>query len=336
MNAPVSVHAPSDMIADDQALLVAPPLEKRRLQCYLALLVGDIIAIVFSFTFAGALFKGRWGAMDSLVLAQILLPIYLTICLYNGAYSIDALRQSWTGIARAIGGMIIALVGVVFVHFLVKASTEYSRIGFMTGAIGAVVVLAWMRLQMRSFVRWRCGAGVINELVIDDGGPQVTVKGAVRVSAAAMGLRLNLNDPHMLDRFGLILRNIDRVIVSCPPERRASWAIVLKGANVDGEVIDDEVARLGAQGARVSGGYGFLMVSAGPLGLRDRALKRAFDLAFAGTAVLALSPLLLLVALAIKLEDRGPVFFVQRRIGRGNRFFAMYKFRSMTQDLCDC
>ncbi|MDE8650943.1 sugar transferase [Novosphingobium sp. H3SJ31-1] len=134
---------------------------------------------------------------------------------------------------------------------------------------------------------------------------------------------------------GLILRNIDRVIVSCPPDRRAAWALMLKGANVDGEVLDDEVARLGAQGARVSGGHGLLLISAGPLGLRDRAIKRLFDLAFAAGAILALSPLLLLVAIAVKLEDGGPVFFIQRRMGRGNRFFDMYKFRSMTVTQAD-
>jgi lipopolysaccharide/colanic/teichoic acid biosynthesis glycosyltransferase len=111
--------------------------------------------------------------------------------------------------------------------------------------------------------------------------------------------------------------------------------MMLKGANVDGEVLDDEVARLGAQGARVSNGYGLLLVSAGPLGLRDRIIKRLLDGAAAGIAILLLSPLLAAVAVAIKLQDRGPVFFVQRRMGRGNRFFNMYKFRSMSVALCD-
>ncbi|WP_260926334.1 sugar transferase [Novosphingobium sp. 9] len=265
----------------------------------------------------------------------MLFPIYLTIGLYNGAYSIAALRRPWTGIGRALFAMAIGLVAVIFVHFLVKASTEFSRIGFVSGALSASALAVWGRLQLRSFVSWRCGHNVINELVIDDGGPQVQIPGAIRVSAAAMGLRLNLDDPHMLARVGLVLRNIDRVIVSCPPERRASWAVVLKGANVDGEVLDDEVARLGAQGARVAGGYGLLMVSTGPLGLRDRAMKRLFDIAFSGAAILALSPLLLVVAAAVKLQDGGPVLFVQRRIGRGNRFFSMYKFRSMSQALSD-
>ena len=44
---------------------------------------------------------------------------------------------------------------------------------------------------------------------------------------------------------------------------------------------------------------------------------------------------MLIVAAAIKLEDGGPVFFVQRRMGRGNRFFNMYKFRSMSVALSD-
>jgi lipopolysaccharide/colanic/teichoic acid biosynthesis glycosyltransferase len=73
-----------------------------------------------------------------------------------------------------------------------------------------------------------------------------------------------------------------------------------------------------------------LQVSVGPMGLRDRLQKRALDLFVAGSACLALLPLFILVALAIKLEDGGPVFFVQRRVGRANRFFPILKFRSMT------
>jgi lipopolysaccharide/colanic/teichoic acid biosynthesis glycosyltransferase len=52
-------------------------------------------------------------------------------------------------------------------------------------------------------------------------------------------------------------------------------------------------------------------------------------------ALIVLAPLLLLVALAIKLESPGPVFFVQERMGRGNRLFHTWKFRSMRADLCD-
>ena len=61
--------------------------------------------------------------------------------------------------------------------------------------------------------------------------------------------------------------------------------------------------------------------------------KRSFDLLFALTALLALLPLLLAIALAIKLDSRGPVFFRQRRLGRDLRRFPVMKFRTMYQDV---
>jgi polysaccharide biosynthesis protein PslA len=64
-------------------------------------------------------------------------------------------------------------------------------------------------------------------------------------------------------------------------------------------------------------------------------LKRAFDIALASAAIAFLAPLLILVALAIKLESRGPVFFVQKREGLGGLDFDIFKFRSMRVDACD-
>jgi lipopolysaccharide/colanic/teichoic acid biosynthesis glycosyltransferase len=158
----------------------------------------------------------------------------------------------------------------------------------------------------------------------------VDLPGALRVDTHRLGISATLDDPAMLDRIGLVMRGADHVLVSCPPERRAVWAVILKSANVTGDVLDDAVTQLGAQGARVAAGHGWLKVSVGPLGMRARAAKRLFDVVVAGAGLVLLAPLLLVVALAIKLDDRGPVLFVQRRVGRGNRFFAMRKFRSMT------
>lgn len=60
--------------------------------------------------------------------------------------------------------------------------------------------------------------------------------------------------------------------------------------------------------------------------------KRAFDVSAAVLGVLCLSPLFLLVALAIKLDSDGPVFFSQERVGRRFRLFCIYKFRTMVKD----
>ncbi len=62
------------------------------------------------------------------------------------------------------------------------------------------------------------------------------------------------------------------------------------------------------------------------------ALKRAFDIAASATALLVLSPLFALIALAVWIEDGGPVFFAQTRVGQFGRHFKMYKIRSMCLD----
>ena len=58
--------------------------------------------------------------------------------------------------------------------------------------------------------------------------------------------------------------------------------------------------------------------------------KRTFDIILAGLALVLLSPLLLLIYLAIKIEDGGPAVIVQERVGLGGRIYDFYKFRSMT------
>jgi lipopolysaccharide/colanic/teichoic acid biosynthesis glycosyltransferase len=60
--------------------------------------------------------------------------------------------------------------------------------------------------------------------------------------------------------------------------------------------------------------------------------KRALDVALASLLLLALLPLFALVAVAIRLESAGPVFYRQQRVGRGGRLFTFYKFRSMYAD----
>lgn len=60
--------------------------------------------------------------------------------------------------------------------------------------------------------------------------------------------------------------------------------------------------------------------------------KRAFDVAAAGAGLVVLTPLLALIALAVRLDDGGPVFFRQERVGRGGKPFRMLKFRTMRVD----
>lgn len=61
-------------------------------------------------------------------------------------------------------------------------------------------------------------------------------------------------------------------------------------------------------------------------------MKRAFDIFFAAAGLAASSPLWLLIALAVKLQDGGPIFYGQTRTGRNGRTFHAWKFRSMRPD----
>ena len=64
----------------------------------------------------------------------------------------------------------------------------------------------------------------------------------------------------------------------------------------------------------------------------QRMAKRALDLTLTSIALILLSPFMLLIALAIKLDDHGPVFFKQKRLTLDGKIFEVYKFRSMVVD----
>lgn len=63
-----------------------------------------------------------------------------------------------------------------------------------------------------------------------------------------------------------------------------------------------------------------------------RLLKRAFDVLVSGAGLVASAPLWVVIGALIKIEDGGPVFFTQERVGRHGRAFTAFKFRSMVPD----
>lgn len=75
-----------------------------------------------------------------------------------------------------------------------------------------------------------------------------------------------------------------------------------------------------------------LICKKGELSLFDEFVKRCFDLAVAGLALVVLSPVFLVIAVLIKLQDGGPVFYKQERLTIYGAMFDLYKFRSMVVD----
>ncbi len=71
---------------------------------------------------------------------------------------------------------------------------------------------------------------------------------------------------------------------------------------------------------------------ANPFSAKYSPIKRGFDILVSSIALLMLSPLFILIAIAVKLESKGPVFYIAKRAGRGYRIFNFYKFRTMVAD----
>jgi hypothetical protein len=83
------------------------------------------------------------------------------------------------------------------------------------------------------------------------------------------------------------------------------------------------------------GGLPLLDVYNRPLSFGQTLVKSAFDRFVAALAIVLLSPLLLAVALAIRLDSKGPVLFRQNRFGFGDRVIGVYKFRTMKAESAD-
>jgi exopolysaccharide biosynthesis polyprenyl glycosylphosphotransferase len=113
--------------------------------------------------------------------------------------------------------------------------------------------------------------------------------------------------------------------------RRIAWD--LEGSSIDLVVVPSLTDVAGPRiHMRPVAGLPLLHVEQPHAGSAGGLPKRLFDIAAASVALLVLMPLLIAVALMIKLQDRGPVFFHQARIGRTGEPFAMIKFRSMVMD----
>ena len=123
--------------------------------------------------------------------------------------------------------------------------------------------------------------------------------------------------------------------------------IFVIGAGAGSDVAFDALAKASSVGVKVSilpnelevvgssveldevGGLAVLSARSPGLGRSSRAVKRGFDLACSALGLVIISPLFALIAVAIKLDSQGPVFFCQRRVGRDGKVFGILKFRSM-------
>jgi exopolysaccharide biosynthesis polyprenyl glycosylphosphotransferase len=295
------------------------------------MMLADAVLLHIAFASASLIYEGVWWGTRNMLAVQTLLPVYFTIALYNQSYGGKALGDWIFASKRALTALLVAAALLNFVAFYTKSNADFSRVAVTLGLLMSAAAIVALRRVVPAIIDKFWNGRTLNRLIIDDGGPSFTHPDADVIKASDYALDPTAHDPFMFDRLGTLLQNQDKVVVSTPIERREEWTFLLKSAGVYGEIVSEPAHTLGVLGVHHYDDQKrtTLVVSDGPLGLRSRMSKRLFDITVAAGALIVLSPLLLLVALAIKLEDRGPILFVQRRMGRANTFFNMLKFRSM-------
>ncbi|BBD99698.1 hypothetical protein SAMIE_1031990 [Sphingobium amiense] len=306
--------------------------EALRVVIYLTQMAFDLVAVLIGFGLSGLIRLGD-VVFDSTALIS-LLPIFLIISFYSGAYSYEGITTR-SGISRVLTSLAIALGFYALVRFAIKEAPELSRIYIFLGIAIASLMLILQRLILMRLVRDKLNSRFMRRLLVIDGQPVSVPAGFEVVDVAEHGVTADPNDPHALHHISSLLVGADRVVVSASVERRESWSLYLKGIGCNGELLLPELRTIGQLHATDGSTLVGIPVSKGPLDIRSRVLKRTFDLSITVPAILALAPLLAIIAVAVKLSSPGPILFRQPRMGRGNRLFYVYKFRSMRVETSD-
>lgn len=298
-------------------------------------LAGDIISLLVSFLAAGMLRYGDVLHPQVINVVTVVIPVFLLVAINQHAYGINAVGRPNVGARKTASAFLVTLGVVGLALFLLKVSTDISRGVFGSGALIALLVVPATRYALSRRAQGKLGETLVNEVVLCDGVKVATRPGTIVLDVTQENLIARLETPVARDWLGRVLKHADRVLVACQPERRTQWAAALKGASIDAEVFAGELDDVGPIGMGRYGEHHTLVVAHAPLGLVDRTLKRALDLSFAIAGLVVIAPVMILVAIAIKIDSRGPIFFLQDRVGLGNRVFKVYKFRSMYVDRAD-
>lgn len=307
----------------------------RRILSSVVLIAADILAVFVGFLLPHAVYIGPHWSGHGIVMASTLLPLFIGVSLSHHAYSFDVLTNGNAGIARTLRSFLFAVLIVALMAYAIKAGADFSRAVFLSGTAISLAFIVVFRLIATNMVGRILGGSLHSIIVVVDDVDFVPQKDDVWFTPQSIGFDPARYGPYDLDTFASRVRSADRLLIACSQERYQQWASVLRGLAVQGEILAEADGGLGIIALGRYGKGQTMQVSSRQLSLPDRILKRFLDVIVAGAAVIILSPLLIATAIAIRIESRGPALFIQSRIGRDNRLFPMYKFRSMFTEQCD-
>ena len=310
-----------------------PNKQRRRFGLYVAIAALDALAVAMALALASLLQFGDPVGWQSSRLTGIIVPLFLAMAIGQRAYGVETLTEPARGAMRSVLALTLGTAIALLILQQLGILRAFNGWIVAYGVGFAVPLLMLSRTAMRFISAWALQNRPVSDLVIADGIPVKSAGHRLVVNAHGAGISADLSIPLMLDRVGRLLKNVDRVTVACVPEREENWTLILKGAGVSGEV----------RTARTTPAF-----DAEPIDIFDERhavfriptlqeimVKRLMDLAITLPMILFFAPLMIVIAAAIRLDSPGPILFVQERIGRGNRLFRMYKFRSMRAERSD-
>ncbi len=272
----------------------------------------------------------------------------------EGLYRLQALLAPASNLARITVTLAVSQLGVTCILFLLKIGAGYSRGGMIAFAALAFCLEPLGRLLAGAAARSGIRRGAIKGRRVVTLGDAVELERLGESDFLQFGMdeiaRIALRGDSRAGNGALSERDRARVAQAIEASRdlqALEFALIMPWSGDDAlsevcgllrvsplpvRLYPDEKIRavLRQQKERGFSQHFSVTIQREPLNARERALKRALDIVIAATALVALTPVLLLVSLAIKLDSAGPVIFRQRRCGFDNREFVMFKFRTMT------
>jgi len=307
----------------------------RRARVTAEFLLIDSICIASAFFLVSFLAQRGFDLEQTISLSVVAVVSYIFAAFNTSTFASEIAFDLVESIKRVLSALILSAIAILTFMFFLRVGSQFSRLLVFSGLVAAAILLVMGRyLHSRRFTT-RSASELTGELWITDavGGKSSDVP--YEIHAADLGLVPDLSNSLAVARLGQITHGFDRVVVHCSPGMRNQWAAFLRTQDIPCEIVAAELNEFKPLALGQRHGQTTLLVSSGHLSFNSRVQKRIFDLILSSSIVLLLSPLLLLIAIAIKLESKGPVLFFQERIGTGNRRFRIWKFRSMYHEQRD-
>ncbi len=314
---------------------------------FLAIIFGSVaVAEIYHFYFRGVEYDWQSYAAVGIVGATGLTSLLRR----DGFYEFEAIRSSSRSMRAVVARWALIVLGLIAFGFALKVSEQFSRTWLFawTGSvavylIGArIVAAAVLRRAIRDGGVFSRRIAIVGATeagrrfadIMSDPEKAASIVGiyAAGPEEADAGVRLagNLQDLELAARNG----QIDDIVIALPrSSKEAMTGLINRLALLPVTLtMCPNVHWLDHNGGEVVriGGAPMLTLYRRPLEGWGGVLKTIEDYAIGVPAFLILSPLMLAIAVAIKLEGKGPILFTQQRHGFNHKVFRIYKFRTMT------